>query len=573
MKISRQLLCLMIVVVACGYPGAAFAILKDQENGKWSLMGQVKTQVTFRTEDGEPNTPLPYKAGDMTSQRNLFMLEWKQDLGERWKGIKIEYLVKGRAYYDGAWDYGPDVMSAESTRDEYVLNNRKLVDDKKEVDDNKWGADIFNCYVDFTKGGFFSRLGRQTLSWGEMSTIRILDGTNPMNTSSLAVDMQERLIPLWMARFNVAIEGVGPFESLSLGGYYVPGKIDNTYDEKMTDGAPVYPTIGRDYAYELSDPFSMASLKQYLNLTESDIDADRYGVKLGMVYKGLDFNLAYYRMYSELPVPQLQIDDLQTFNVDLGSISIQDPLGSILGDQYLHVVKTRDTVDVYGTSFNYNIGAIDTVLRGEGAFFKDVPMMPPGYLDDVLAALSSKANVVGLNQTVNDLVALFPLGSVATQLLPFTCGEVPKYDVIKYGFGLDKWIKVPVVSKQDILCTFEYVGSKTLDWKRHEIIQPWYAPWDDDKDGHWDTVWAPEYSNTFILILRTNYFNGNLIPQIVTMYEVEPQATVFFPSVRYSFKGVDFDLSWFCTTAKGYEGTLGMLQKKDELSFSITYNF
>ena len=57
------------------------------------------------------------------------------------------------------------------------------------------------------------------------------------------------------------------------------------------------------------------------------------------------------------------------------------------------------------------------------------------------------------------------------------------------------------------------------------------------------------------------------------MYEVEPQALVLLPSVRYSWKEVNFDLSYFFTIANGYEGTLGMLQDRDEISLSISYSF
>jgi hypothetical protein len=376
-----------------------------------------------------------------------------------------------------------------------------------------------------------------------------------------------------MLRLNLAFETIGPFESMSLGGYYVPGKIDNTYAVTMIDGSPIMPTIGRDMVEDLEDPFSMATLKQYIDMEESDIDKDRYGVKLGMIYKGLDLNFVYYRMYSELPVPQIQVDEIQPIIVNPMMIDMKDPMGSILGDQKLVVEKTRDVVDVFGTSFNYNIGPIDTVLRTEAAYFKGVPKMPPGYLSDMISALSDKATIVGISGTIEDLVKLFPLGNMETKVLPFTAGEVPKYNVIKYGFGLDKWIKVPWISKQDILTTFEYVGSKTLDYQWHAIIQPWYAPWDDDQDGEYDPVWEPEYSNTFIFICRTNYFNGNLTPQMVTMYEVEPQALVLLPSVRYSWKEVNFDLSYFFTIANGYEGTLGMLQDRDEISLSISYSF
>ena len=570
----KNMAVLAIVLIAWFYPGPASALINDKMEGKWSLMGKWQSQATFRTEDGPDNTPVPFESGDMTSQRNTMLLQWKHDLGRKWFDTKIEYDIKGRVFYDGAWDYGPDVMKSDSERDKYVLNNRKIVDDREEIDEEKWKAEFFHAYADLTKGIAFFRVGRQVLSWGEMSTIRILDGCNPMDTSSLAVDLQERLIPLWMIRGNLAFDAVGPFTSASIGGYYVPGRVDHTYEEKMLDGSPIMPTIGRDLETDLSDPFSMASLKQYIRMKDSDIEKDRYGIKLGMMTAGgLDLNFVYYRMYSDLPVPQIDVDAIDPITVNPMLIDMHDPMGSILGDQLLNVVKTRDIVDVYGTSFNYYMGKIDSVLRFEGAYYKDMPKMPPGYLSDMVDALSSKATIVGINQTIQDLIDIFPLGNMGTQVLPFTSGDIPKYDVVKYGFGLDKWVKVPQISASDILMTFEYVGSTTLDYKRHELVQPWYNPWDDDQDGLWDPVWEPERSSTFILICRTNYLSGSLVAQMVTMFEVEPQALVLYPSCKYYWKKYEFDVSWFMTMGNGYQGTLGMLQDRDELTFSITYNF
>jgi hypothetical protein len=564
MNIVKYISTLAVVIAACGYPGISHAILSDKKDGKWSLIGQLKAQATFRTEASPPNTPIPIEAGDMISQRNLFMLEWKHNLGSPWFGTEIEYDLKVRAYYDGAWDYGPKIMTDDEDRHEYCLDNRD------QINKEKWAVELFQGYVDFTKGPFFSRIGRQVMSWGEMSTIRILDGINPLDTSSLAVDMSERLIPLWMVRANLAFNTVGPFESVSLGGYYVSGKIDNTYDETIIDGSPMVPTIGRDHIEDLADPFSMASLKQYITVKESDIDRDRFGVKLGMIYKSLDFNLAYYRMYSEYPAPQIDVDAIQPVTIDMENIGVN--LGALLGSQKLTMVKTRDIVDVFGCSFNYDINEINTVMRAEAAYFKDVPKMPPGYVSELINALTPKVTPPeGL--TMDDIINLMPLSDFENRVLLFTAGAIPKYDVIKYGIGLDKWVKIPKLSTEDFLFTFEYVGSKTLGYKEHSIIQLWYAPWDDDRDGQYDPVWEPEYSNTFILIMRGNYLNGNLIPQLVTMYEVEPQAFVLIPSVKYNWRYVNFELSWFMTTSNGYEGTLGMLDKRDELSFSITWSF
>jgi hypothetical protein len=373
-------------------------------------------------------------------------------------------------------------------------------------------------------------------------------------------------------RATLGLDGIGPFESMSISGYYVPGKIDNTYEQTMIDGSPIIPPIGRDTAAELSQPFSMATIKQFIEQTDSEIDKDRYGIKLGMMLKGVDLNLAYYRKYSDMPVPQLQEQYIQPMVVDPLNINIHNPMETVLGGQYLVVEKTHDTVDVFGGSLNTNLEAINTVLRAEAAYFKDVPMQSPGTLYDVVAALEPHVTITNLNQTLDQLLGIFPLGKIATQTFPYVVGEIPKNDVIKYGFGLDKWVKIPVISSQDILMTFEYVGSKIQDYQEKAIIQPWYEPWDDDGDQNWDPTYVSEYNNTFIFIARGNYLNGNLTPQIVTMYEVEPQALVLIPAINYTRGNHTFNLSYFRTQSQDAED-LGMLDRYDELSFSYTYNF
>jgi hypothetical protein len=316
----------------------------------------------------------------------------------------------------------------------------------------------------------------------------------------------------------------------------------------------------------------MSTIKQFIQQTDSKIDEDRFGVKLGVMYKGVDLNLAYYRMYSERPVPQLQEQFIQPMVVNPLNINIHNPMSTVLGSQFLVVEKTRDTVDVFGGSLNKNIDAINTVLRAEGAYFKDVPMQSPGTLMDVVGALEPHVTITNLNQTLDQLLGIFPLGPIATQTFPYVVGEIPKYDLIKYGFGLDKWINIPFLSKSDFLFTFEYVGTKIQDYQKKAIINPWYEPWDKDKDGNWDPTYVSEYNNTFILVSRGSYLNGNLNPQCVAMYEVEPKALVLIPSLNYAYNKFNFTLSYFMTEAKDAED-LGMLDKYDELSFSVTYSF
>ncbi len=568
MKFVKQIFffTLLVMVVNILHPGVSWALMTDQKHGKWNLIGKFKPQVTFRTESVPPNNPIPIKAGDITSQRNLLMLEFKHNLGDVLPDLQVEYYLQGRTFYDSAWDYGPDVLSSDETRREYCFDNRH------QINDLKWDADLFMTYIDLTSGPSFTRIGRQVMAWGEMSTIRILDGTNPMDTSSLAVDLMERLVPLWMVRSNLAFDYVGPFDSISLEAYYIPGKIDNTNGEDMIDGSPIIPNVGRDLKKDLEDPMSLASLKQIMNMVDDDIDSDRYGIKFGLMFKGLDLNFAYYRMYSDVPVARINADALSPITIDPDNIDMNDIMGSVLGGQKLEVVLDVDEVDVFGISFNYLWDLIDTVIRGEAAIYKDVPKMPPGSINAVIAAFAPKVTIQGMG-SINELIALFPLGDIEKMVLPFTAGDIPKYDVWKYGIGFDKWAKIPFLNTEDFMFTFEYVGSKIMDYKKKAIMSPWQAPWDDDRDGQYDTVWEPEYSNTFVFITNTYYLSGNLMPQLVAMYEVEPKALVLIPSLEYDWKNLQFELSYFCTESDEYEGTMGMLDSRDEVTFSITYNF
>lgn len=79
-----------------------------------------------------------------------------------------------------------------------------------------------------------------------------------------------------------------------------------------------------------------------LQWVEDDFDADRYGAKFGVLPGRLELNLAYYRAYSDIPVPLIDADSFQPIHLswrDLLSIDPKDPFGSILGDQKLRTIE------------------------------------------------------------------------------------------------------------------------------------------------------------------------------------------------------------------------------------------
>ncbi len=568
MKLTKRgyMVCLIAAILSFQV-GISHALLTDEKNGKWNLIGKIKPEATFRIADAPPNNPIPIKTGDLITQRNLLMMEFKHDLGNIWKDIELGYYCQGRAYYDSAWDYSIDALSNDELRQEYGYDNRD------QIDKLKMDADVFMAYGDLTYGPLFTRFGRQVMAWGEMSTIRILDGTNPMDTSSLSVDLMERLVPVWLIRGNLAFDYVGPFESLSVEGYYINGQIDNTNGEEMIDGSPVHPPISGSPTGG-SEVDIMAQFMASIAQVPDDLEDDRYGLKLGLMMGGLEFNFAYYRRYSSIPVAWIDVDGFRPGPIDAASLS-PESFGEVF--QGLNVVLGIDTVDVYGTSFNYHWNFIDTVVRGEAAISKGVPMMTPGGLDGVITAFEEAGNIqiTGMgDMTIEELAGMFIRDLNEMGPLPFSLpGQTEKYDVWKFGIGFDKFMKVPFFNKEDFMFTLEYVGSKIMNFENNAIMKPWKAPWDDDQDVSFDTVWETEYSNTFVFITNTYYFNGNMNPQCVMMYEVEPKALTLMPSVSYTMGNIQYKVSLFITESGSYEGTMGMLDDRDEMTFSVTYDF
>mgnify|MGYP003694755005 CR=1 FL=1 len=81
----------------------------------------------------------------------------------------------------------------------------------------------------------FLRIGRQNLAWGETDVFRLLDNINPVDNSfgGFFIDLDERRVPLNMARGSYFLGTFGPFDQTFLEGYIA---FDNTV--AFIPGAP-----------------------------------------------------------------------------------------------------------------------------------------------------------------------------------------------------------------------------------------------------------------------------------------------------------------------------------------------
>ena len=147
---------------------------------------------------------------------------------------------------------------------------------------------LFEAYVNYAYGPFFLRVGRQNLSWGETDVFRLLDQINPLDAGfgGFLVSLDERRVPLDMARVVYGFGGVGPLSELNLEGFMV-------FDDKIA--APV-PT-GSPW----STPNPPGVTGQIKKPSKNFADA-RGGGRIVGVWGEVMFSLAHYATYLDTPV-------------------------------------------------------------------------------------------------------------------------------------------------------------------------------------------------------------------------------------------------------------------------------
>ena len=240
-----------------------------------SLSGFAYSRATFATQKPIAAQRNLYEVGNLVQHRNFLTLEWRHNINRLMRGFptigpameflnfdSLDYYLNLRTEYDGVWDYGPNRMkrmmggtrlhapyfddqstatpndglyftpfSPTVTRPPWPAG-RKFSDDPADVislTNRRWlrefrGPNIrlFEWYLNVTKGPLFIRFGRQNLSWGETDGFRLLDQINPLDNSfaGFLTSLDERRIPLNMLRAQWSFGGVGPFDDVTLEGFY-----------------------------------------------------------------------------------------------------------------------------------------------------------------------------------------------------------------------------------------------------------------------------------------------------------------------------------------------------------------
>jgi hypothetical protein len=477
--------------------------------------GKAQSRVSLRLQDSEGFTAPPnIFVGNLVQWRNIAYLELNHDLeklqGEldilkplEWLKLRTKYHLVARFMYEAVYNVGP--QGFQDIR----------ANDKENIDSFSHQYDLWECYVDLSRGPLFLRLGKQNLAWGETDVFRLLDQINPLDNTfgGIFEDLDDRRIPLWMLRGSYNLGVLGPIDSLTLEGFWVPGN----WDVRVSPLSP-YGT-----AYSAPLPLLPPPLQQRISYPEKDLSNSRWGVRLMAMLWGMNLSVAHYKTFMDLPNP----------------VFVIEPGPPLIGSPFQEL--RFDDIQITGGSLNFWESMTDTVFRAEVAWFWSEAVFIP---------------------EINIPIQPLPIAIPGVPGIPQN-GQIPEKDFLRYMIGLDKnvWIR-PLNKTQTFLISMQYFGQWVPDYDaRMRQAVPIYP-----NDLEFPAV--REVEGTITMLMNSTYLSGKVTPQMVLGYDVRG-AWLIQPSVNLLREPFRFMIQ-YSAIAGNFTG-FGVFRDRDQISFIFSY--
>ncbi len=492
----------------------------------FQVTGKFQTRASVKLQDPE-GFSFPTAPGNLIQWRNLALITIEHDLDELaydldilypLKALKINasYRIVGRFLYDAVYDVGPQAFQNTKDRDTDNINSFSHQ------------YDLWECYLDLSRGPWFVRIGKQILAWGETDVFRLLDSINPLDNTfgGSFEDLDDRRIPLWMLRGTYDLGGFGPVTSLMIEGFWVPG----CWDARV---APIAPAA-TPYAAPLPVETLQFALYDY---PDKDMSSSRWGVRLNAQISRANITLAHYKTYPDTPTTHSEL---------LRDVPILINPNDVVG------VVTYEPIQITGGSLSFWESKTDAVIRAEVAWVWDQPVAIPEYNTATLYGPGiplppDLADQIGLDQ--------IPINPVS--------GWIPKKNFFRYMIGFDKnlWIRA-LNRKSTFMFSAQYFGSWCQDYD-DRMVQgiPIYP-----NDNRFPKVYELEQTLTFGT--ATSYLNGALNPSFSLGYDVRG-AFLVGAGVNYIWGPLRFGVNY--SAIAGNFTSFGVLRDRDQLSFIFSY--
>ena len=154
------------------------------------LFDKPLTLLGYATQEGAfgMNNAYDTEAGLQSALMNLF--------------VETEYKVLPEFKFYGAGRLTTDwAYQLNANRDSWEDKGFDKSRHRFNIDDRYWQI-LNESHVTWTPGNFFFRLGKQIVSWGEVTAYRVMDQINPVDyrRGFADVEFENTLIPTWLLR-------------------------------------------------------------------------------------------------------------------------------------------------------------------------------------------------------------------------------------------------------------------------------------------------------------------------------------------------------------------------------------
>jgi len=492
----------MIALMFVFYPGKGQCYTVD-------LRGQVASLYVLRDTSG-------FQDGFMD---DFYGVQWRNTLDitltikPEYAGNPSVYVDKVYLAYRGAYD------AIFSTRRDAFDNVEEKERDDFEIglDDVEWGNDLREAFVDFVAEGGAQkanlRLGRQIVRWGETDSFNIVNVVNPSDYSyQLAFSNPDDVaIPLWMARLDYTVAGLGFLDSFGIELLAIPDIRPTQLGP--TNGKDGFVNFDAPYSYTLSGFDGMG-----LTRIREDVPGDtwenmEYGISMSIGWSDLEAAFHYFVGHQ-----------------DNGALDWEDYImwantGGLLGASELTFTHPRQRT--YGYSFNYFVEWSNMVVRGEGSltdeeYLMETPAFSNGFDITFIEPTKVYRNMLGIDKALH----------------PTWIGTRSALDVSIEGYWrhVSDWKTDPVLHPSDKRDTGIFTCFLMTDY-HHGMIKPRILVM-YDTEGTWMTNAAIVY---------------------------DPDGKWFFQLAQSSFWGNRNAISDF---SRG-----GVMINNSELSFKVGYRF
>jgi hypothetical protein len=610
-----------------GVHTAAHAYFLDQGR-RFDVRARLYSQVAIATEE-TLEAPPDIDSGDILSHRNFYNPEFDAKLTDFTRPMRelpglsllapdeFNFRFAWWGFYDGIFDYADhkwgDVIrasprgrqsSSDNNGETYAFNDenknpRHILGRRNRINE---------LYIDYAKGRFFTRIGRQSISWGEADAIVFQDVINnfdlTMALPGVFMDLEEARIPFWAMRNTIRLVDNWRFvSSFFLDTYVVPGPIDTT----VPISTPSF--FGLPYSQPGQDPLRNPALRNQFDgvplhlivvdrQPKNDWTETRWGARLTSVLLH-DYTVQgwFFRTYPTPPVALL-LGPPSIFREDIPLTLIDD-----------RGFRTPRCLDDAGNQIRPTSPGGRTPAGRPCKFAR--PVVTKLYRD-----LTSVAGIAGTwySQPLNGIVAtevqyffdqaaFIPSVNLNPQVqVPGGTKQIntiARADYLRYTIRYDRNFFARMLNPTNsFLFSLAYNGQWNVSASRHKDYRafgiakrgkvqsvPGRVPGIDacqrpGANGEFPIICqtAPptnfederEWEQFFNMVLQTDFMHGRLAPRLITLMDVSG-IFVFAPSVVYRFTDSLLGSLTYVALAANRKYGPGVFQDRDQLQLRMTY--